>query len=108
MDHAMLRKAVTTIGVFCTALLGLFAVGGIAAAAPADANPPSSMVTVTVNVGGDVNGVINIFVGNTIIFYVHGPGQSRSADTHSDHPAAGEHNDHNDHNEHNVKQWEDD
>jgi len=104
----MLRKAVTTIGVFCTALLGLIAVGGIAAAAPAEANPPSSMVTVTVNVGGDVNGVINIFVGNTIIFYVHGPGQSRSADTHSDHPAAGDHNDHNDHNEHNVKQWEDD
>jgi len=107
----MLRKAVTTIGVFCTALLGLFAVGGIAAAAPAEANPPSSMVTVTVNVGGDVNGVINIFVGNTIIFYVHGPGQSRSADTHSDHPAAGDHNDHNDqndHNDHNVKQWEDD
>ena len=104
----MLRKAVTTIGVFCTALLGLFAVGGIASAAPAEANPPSSMVTVTVNVGGDVNGVINIFVGNTIIFYVHGPGQSRSADTHSDHPAAGDHNDHNDHNEHNVKQWEDD
>ena len=104
----MLRKAVTTICVFSTALLGLFAVGGIAAAAPADANPPSSTVTVTVNVGGDVNGVINIFVGNTIIFYVHGPGQSRSADTHSDHPAAGDHNDHNDHNEHNVKQWEDD
>ena len=98
----MLRKAVTTIGVFCTALLGMFAVGGIAAAAPADANPPSSMVSVTVNVGGDVNGVIYIFVGNTITFYGHGFGQSRSAHTHSDHRAEGDRNDHN------VKQWEDD
>ena len=47
-------------------LVGLFAVGGIASAAAP--YPPPVPVSVTVNVAGDVNGTINIIVGNTITF----------------------------------------
>lgn len=47
-------------------LVGLFGIGGVAAAAAPYAPPPP--VSVTINVGGDVNGNIIIIVGSTIIF----------------------------------------
>jgi len=47
-------------------LVGLFAVGGIASAAAP--YPPPAPVSVTINVAGDVNGTINVIVGNTITF----------------------------------------
>ncbi len=59
----MKRKILTIIA---TVLLGMFAVGGLSHAAAL--YPPPSVVTVNVNVAGDVNGNINIVVGNTITF----------------------------------------
>ena len=59
----MMRKFFVIVSAI---VMGLFAVGGVAAAAAPYA--PSPPVSVTINVGGDVNGNIIVIVGSTIIF----------------------------------------
>ena len=59
----MMRKFFVIVSAI---LVGLFAAGGVAAAARPYA--PSPPVSVTINVGGDVNGNIIVIVGSTIIF----------------------------------------
>src|SRR5664280_2482897 len=59
----MMRKIFVIVSAM---LVGLFAAGGVASAAAL--YPPVPPVSVTVNVTGDVNGTINIIVGNTITF----------------------------------------
>ena len=59
----MMRKIFVIVSAM---LVGLFGIGGVAAAAAPYAPPPP--VSVTINVGGDVNGNIIIIVGSTIIF----------------------------------------
>ena len=59
----MMRKIFVVVPAI---LVGLFAAGGVASAAAL--YPPTPPVSVVVNVAGDVNGNINIIVGNTITF----------------------------------------
>ena len=61
--NAMKRKIFVIVSAI---LVGLFAAGGTASAAAAYPSPPP--VSVTINVGGDVNGNIIIIIGSTIIF----------------------------------------
>lgn len=62
----MMRKFFVIVSAI---LVGLFAAGGVAAAAgPAGPYAPPPPVSVTINVGGDVNGNIIVIVGGTIIF----------------------------------------